>query len=81
MKILLCFLFSVAVAQDFDTIAFVQKWPLCKEKEECPIKGKNYGPFLSILLKSSVNFGEILMIRLNVNLCRFQSISLLSFPM
>ena len=41
MKLLLLALLSVVSAQDFDTIAFVQKWPMCRDKDtDCPIKGK-----------------------------------------
>jgi len=59
MKLLIILLFSVASAQDFDTIAFVQKWPLCKDKD-CPIKDKGDERFLiDQILPFNRNSGEV----------------------
>jgi len=60
MKLLLVLLFSIASAQEFDTIAFVQKWPLCDKDKDCPIKDKDDERFLiDQILPFDRNTGKI----------------------
>ena len=46
MKLRVFFIFCLSLILDckgqgnFDTIAFIQKWPVCKNKTLCPLKGK-----------------------------------------